>query len=101
MRTICSRLSWRTAVPEYDNCAARVDGPPFLGGRFHGQGEEHRTGGICGADVDDLGSVIEEGVGAAAGPIDELVADHQLARLDVRLQASGGGRREHACLSRS
>src|SRR5919199_4580256 len=39
---------------------------------------------------------VVEGLLARVGAVDELVADHELAGLDVRLQAAGGGGRDQA-----
>src|ERR1700674_2459151 len=65
-------------------------------GHRHGQTAEHWAVRLRGADVYDLGSAVEEAVCAAAGAIDELVANDELARLDVRLKAPGRRRRNHS-----
>src|ERR1700674_1487794 len=44
-----------------DHSATRMDCNAKLTGRFYGQGTEHGAVRICGADVDDFGSLIEKG----------------------------------------
>src|SRR2546427_6870830 len=43
---------------------------------------------MSGADVHDFRPALEEGVRAAASPVDELIADYELARLNVWLKAA-------------
>src|SRR2546428_13679205 len=48
------------------------------------------------ADVNVLGSLIEVGVRPSVSAIDELIGDHELARLHLRLQAADSRRGDYA-----
>jgi len=70
-----------------DDRSSIMDGDTELSRLLDRDGAHHRAIGVGGGDVSG-GRTVVEGVLASTRAIDELIADHEVSRLHVRLQGS-------------
>src|SRR5205807_7939482 len=73
----------------HDDRSGRTKAQRLVAGDAAGERAQLRTVRVGGADVDDVRPEIVR-VRAAGRPVDELVADHQVARMKIRLQTADG-----------